>query len=76
MRLERNQREAVILTAAIRIARDHGLCAVNHGEVAKRCSIATSIKTVQHYFPKRASLWAAVVAKCPEFTLELEELGC
>lgn len=66
MRLQPEQRRALIITAAVRIAREGGLLAVTHGDVAKRCSIATSIATVKHYFPERAAIWRSVVAACPD----------
>lgn len=75
MRLKPEQRRAVIITAACRIARDAGLCAVTHGDVAKRCTMETSVATVKHYFVDRAALWSAVVAKCPEFAAQGRELG-
>ena len=55
------QRRDVIVTAAVRIAREseNGVHAVSHGAVAKRCSIPTTARTVRHYFRDRAALWAA-----------------
>lgn len=53
-------RRAVVLQAAIREARDHGLHAVTHGAIAKRCTIATSKPTVLHHFPTKADIWRAV----------------
>lgn len=76
MRLKPDQRESVILTAAIRVARDSGLMGVNHGSVAKRCSLPTSEKTVRHYFNDRDALWRAVVMACPgEFDAAAGEVG-
>jgi DNA-binding transcriptional regulator YbjK len=66
MRLQPEQRRAMIVTAASRIAREGGLVAVTHGDVAKRCSTATSAATVKHYFPERRLLWLAVIAACPD----------
>jgi DNA-binding transcriptional regulator YbjK len=75
MRMTPEQRQTVIITAALRIARDGGLHAVTHGDVAKRCTIQTSEKTVRHYHKSRADLWAAVVAADPAFAPEGRELG-
>jgi DNA-binding transcriptional regulator YbjK len=69
------QRQAVILTAALRLARDGGLVAVTHSAVAHRCVIETSEKTVRHYHKSRAALWAAVVAADASFAPEGRELG-
>lgn len=75
MRLTPDQRQAVILTAALRIARDRGLASVTHGGVAKRCAIATSEKTVRHYFASRTVLWQAVVSADVTFAEQARELG-
>lgn len=76
MRLEPDQRRAVITTAALRIARDKNkLTDVTHGSVAKRCTVATSEKTVRHYFQTRRDLWLAVVKADKSFVDQLEELG-
>lgn len=75
MRLTPDQRRSVIITAAVRIAREAGLCRVTHGDVAKRCTVATSTALVRHYFPERAGLWAAVVEKAPELADQGRELG-
>jgi DNA-binding transcriptional regulator YbjK len=75
MRLEPHQRRAVIITSAVRIAKEAGLCKVTHGDVAKRCTVATSVALVRHYFPERAMMWAAVVAECPEMADQGRELG-
>lgn len=75
MRLEPNQRRAVIITAAVRIAREGGLVAVTHSDVAKRCVTATSKATVKHYFVDRTALWVAVIEACPELAQQGRELG-
>ena len=75
MRLEPDQRRAVIITAAVRIAKESGLAKVTHGDVAKRCTVATSTALVRHYFPERASMWAAVIAAAPEMADQGRELG-
>lgn len=75
MRMTVDQRRSVIITAALRIARERGLSAVNQGDVAKRCVVATSEKTVRHYFACRADLWSAVVATDVTFTEQARELG-
>lgn len=66
MRLQPEQRRALIVTAASRIAHEGGLLSVTHGDVAKRCSLATSVATVKRYFPERRSLWIAVIKACPD----------
>ena len=75
MRLEPNQRRAVIITAAVRVARDGCLADVTHGAVAKRCTVPTSTKTVKHYFGQRGDLWVAVVEADASFADQGKELG-
>ena len=75
MRLQPDNRRAVIITAAISIAKEHGLHRVTHGDVAKRCKIDTSIKTVRHYFGTQVDLWQAVLSEVPELCGEGRELG-
>ena len=75
MRLEPEQRRAVIITAAVRIAREAGLCKVTHGDVAKRCTVQTSTALVRHYFPERAAMWTAVIVAAPELADQGRELG-
>lgn len=62
VKLEPDQRRNVIVTAAVRIGLDKGLVAINHGDVAKRCSVETSKETVKYYFPTKADLWGAAIA--------------
>jgi AcrR family transcriptional regulator len=71
MRLQPENRRAVIITAAGKIASERGLHAVTHGDVAKRCVIETSKKTVQHYFPKQADLWRVLADQFPDQAKEL-----
>ena len=75
MRLTPHQRRAVILKAAVQIASDHGLRSVNHGDVAKRCMVQTSTKTVRHYFVNREALWLAVIGEFPEMATQGRDLG-
>lgn len=75
MRLQPDNRRAVIITAAISIAKAHGLHRVTHGAVAKQCRIETSIKTVRHYFGTQVDLWQAVLVEVPEMLGEGRELG-
>lgn len=75
MRLQPEQRRAVIITAAVAIAREHGLHRVTHGDVAKRCKVDTSVKTVRHYFADQAALWRAVVVAAPEMSDEGKGVG-
>ena len=60
-RLEPEVRRAVIITAAITLANEHGLAAVTHDAVARSCSFKTTGRTVKHYFPRISELWKAVV---------------
>jgi DNA-binding transcriptional regulator YbjK len=62
-RLTDEQRRNVIVTAAVRLARDEGLAYVTHGSVAKRCSIPTSVSTVRRYFPRKEELLKAVLTE-------------
>jgi DNA-binding transcriptional regulator YbjK len=75
MRLTPEQRRAVIVTSAVRVAKDVGLVNVTHSAVAKRCVTETSVHTVQHYFPIRASLWQAVVDADCSFAEQGRGLG-
>lgn len=75
MRLQPANRRAVIITAAVAIARDHGLRNVTHGAVAKRCCIDTSVKTVRHYFSTQVDLWQVVLIEVPEMLGQGKELG-
>lgn len=75
MRLTPEQRQAVIITAALRLARDGGLIAVTHSAVAHRCVTETSEKTVRHYYRSRVALWAAVIAADQSFAVQGRELG-
>lgn len=76
-KLTNEQRRAVIVAAALRIARDTGLWAVAHGTVAKRCVVPTSTATVRFYFPTKDDLWAVTVAvdETGAARKEAEELG-
>jgi len=74
-RLPPEQRRALILTAACRVARDSGLAHVNHSTVSKRCTVHTNVKTVRHYFHDKMSLWTAVREAAPEFAEQAKELG-
>lgn len=75
MRMTPHQRRTVIMVAATRLAREGGLPAVTHGDVAKRCSVPTSAKTVRHYFGDRSSLWRAVIVVNPELAHLAAEVG-
>ena len=75
MRLTPDQRRAVIITAALRIARDGHLSDVTHGTVAKRCTVHTSTATVKRYFGDRAALWRAVIDADERLALQGRELG-
>ena len=75
MRLQPANRRAVIITAAVAIAKEHGLHRVTHGDVAKRCKIETSTKTVRHYFSTQVDLWQAVLIEVPELLGEGKGLG-
>ena len=75
MRLQPDNRRAVIVSAAISIAKTEGLHRVTHGAVAGRCKIQTSTKTVRHYFATQVDLWRAVVIEVPDLAGEAGELG-
>jgi DNA-binding transcriptional regulator YbjK len=60
-KLTNEQRRAVIITAALRLAADTGLWAVAHSTVAKRCVVPTSTATVKHYFATKTDLWRVVI---------------
>lgn len=75
MRLQPANRKAVIIAAAAAIAREHGLHRVTHGDVAKRCKITTSTKTVRHYFTTQVDLWQAVLIEVPDLLAEAKGLG-
>jgi DNA-binding transcriptional regulator YbjK len=75
MRLQPENRRAVIVSAAVSIAKTEGLHRVTHGSVAGRCKIQTSTKTVRHYFATQVELWQAVLIEVPELLGEGKELG-
>lgn len=74
-RLQPDQRRTVIITAAVREAKDKGLVNVTHGSVAKRCTLQTSAHTVRHYFETQTQLWLAIIEAEPEFKSQGEEFG-
>lgn len=76
-KLTNEQRRAVIITAALRIAADTGIWAVTHSAVAKRCVVPTSAPTVKHYFPTKMDLWRVVVEcdKTGAAKAQAEEVG-
>lgn len=76
-RLAPDNRRAVIVTAAIRIAETQGIWAVTHGSVAKRCVVPTAMRTVRHYFANRDELWRAVLeeTKSEKVRQQAEEMG-
>lgn len=61
-KLTNEQRRAVIVAAALRVARDAGIWAVTHGTVAKRCVVPTSAATVRYYFATKDDLWRITIA--------------
>lgn len=75
MRLSPETRRAVIITAALVIARAHGLHRVNHGDVARLCKIETSKKLVRHYFATQVDLWKAVMVAEPTMAEQGKGLG-
>ncbi len=75
-RLTPETRRALILRAAVRYARAHGLVKLTHSGVAGHCVTATSTDTVRHYFSTKMDLWQAVLAEEPvEFQAQGWELG-
>jgi len=61
-KLTGEQRQAVIITAGLRVARDANLWAVTHSSVARRCVVPTSAATVKHHYATKGDLWRAVIA--------------
>lgn len=74
-RLSPENRRAVIVTAAVKIARERGLARVTHGDVATRCVLDTSKRLVRHYFPTQVDLWNAVVEADAGFAEQARGLG-
>jgi len=74
-KLPPDARRDVIVTAAVRIARESGIWAVAHGTVAKRCTVPTSTSTVKHYYPTKHDLWAPILIECPELRDEAVRMG-
>jgi DNA-binding transcriptional regulator YbjK len=62
VKLTPEQRRHVIMVAAERIARHHGITAVTHGAVAKQCVVQTSKSTVKTYYCSKQALWEALLA--------------
>lgn len=75
-RLTPEVRRNIILRAAVRYARAHGLVKLTHSGVAKHCVTETSVDTVRHYFGTKKDLWLAVLTDSPkEFAEQGWELG-
>ena len=61
MRMQPDNRKAMILATAVRVANGpKQLAGVTHGAVTKDCVIQTSKRTVRRYFPQQRDLWLAV----------------
>lgn len=75
IRLGDNKRVNVILIASRRIATERGFEYVNHGNVAKRCTVPTSVPTVRHYFNTKDDLWRATIGDDPEMLRRATEAG-
>ena len=75
VRLNPRQRKAMILQAALKIAREDGLMAVTGDAVAKACPVTTSERTVRHYYKFENSLRRACIKNDPELKPEGIELG-
>lgn len=75
IRLGDEKRINVILLAARRIATERGFEYVNHGNVAKRCAVPTSVPTVRHYFPTKDDLWRETIGNDPALLARAVEAG-
>lgn len=74
-RLDDEKRRTVIITAARRIASERGFQYVTHGDVAKRCTVLTSVPTVRHYFPTKDDLWRATIGNDDAMLARAREAG-
>lgn len=63
VRLSRDQRRRLLIEAAERVARQHGVYNVTHRSVADECVVQTSTITVKKYFPTKAEILAAVAER-------------
>jgi AcrR family transcriptional regulator len=63
VRLSREKRRQLLIEAAERVARQHGVYNVTHRSVANECVVQTSIITVKKYFPTKAEILAAVAER-------------
>ena len=60
-RLPGEQRRALILSAAVELANEHGLNSVTFEAVAKHSRIKTTARSIRIYY-SRATLWDAVIS--------------
>lgn len=59
--MEADDRRALIIEAALRIANANGLVATSFAHVAAECDVDTSPATVRRFFWTKAELWREVV---------------
>jgi DNA-binding transcriptional regulator YbjK len=62
VRLTKDQRRSVIEQAAVKVANEDGLTAVNFNTVAEACGAETSKWTVKYYYPTKAALLSLVLS--------------
>ncbi len=63
MKMDKEQRRAVVLDAALKIATERGLAALNFRDIAERCEVETSAATVRRYAKRLRDLQRAVVMR-------------
>ena len=71
-RLSTGERKELILAAATKLVKEHGVHSLKHEEVAARCTIETSVATVRRYFGSWDDL-ANAVAGHPACPIEFKE---
>ena len=73
-RLSADERRALIVSTAVKVANKEGLGSVTYEKVARKCEIPTSKHTVKYYFSHKADLFALIVAS-KDATPKVKEMG-
>lgn len=63
MKMDKEQRRAVVLDAAVKLATERGLAAVTFADVAELCEVVTSPATVRRYAKRIGDLQRAVIIR-------------
>lgn len=74
-RLDPDERRAVIVSALVTLAREHGVMQLDHMSVANYCEIETSDATVRRYFHTIGDLRRAAIEASDHVAEEARRLG-